>query len=112
MSNVSTDHDLWCDNWRVYQKDLADKYLYEDYLTREQIKVLYKEHPQLLIEVLTCFSTWMKERIVQNPTNTITMMYIPQKDETLEVGKEKRFDLIDAIDAISEALAKQLNYKG
>lgn len=112
MSNVNVNHDLWCDNWRTYEKNLADKYLYEDYLTRAQIRMLYREHPQLLIEILTWFSTWVKERVAQNPTDTFTMSYVPQKDGKLEVGKDKRFDLIDAIDAISEALAKQLDYKG
>ena len=112
LSNVDTNHDLWCDNWRIYQNKLADKYVYQDYLTPEQIKVLYKEHPQLLIEILSYFSTKEKENIARNPSDSITMDFTPLKDEALDITRTKRFDLLDAADAISEVLAKQLNYKG
>ena len=112
MSNVDINHDLWCDNWRIYQRALADKYVYEGYLTREQIKVLYKEHPQLLIEILSYFSIKEKENIARNPSDSITMDFTPRKDEVLDITRTKRFDLLDAVDAISEVLAKQLNYKG
>lgn len=112
MSNVNTVHDLWCNNWRIYQNKLADKYVYESYLTPEQIKVLYKEHPQLLIEILSYFSAKEKENIARNPSDSITMDFTPRKDEVLDITKTKRFDLLDAVDAISEVLAKQLNYKG
>ena len=112
MSNVDTEHNLWCNNWRIYERVLADKYVYEGYLTREQIKVLYKEHPQLLIEILSYFSTKEKENIVRNPLDSITMDFTPRKDEVLDITRTKRFDLLDAVDAISEVLAKQLNYKG
>ena len=111
MSNVDTKHDLWCDNWRIYQNKLADKYVYQDYLTPEQIKVLYKEHPQLLIEILSYFSTKEKENIARNPSDSTTMYFTPRKDEVLDITRTKRFDLLDAVDAISEVLAKQLNYK-
>ena len=112
MSNVDIDHNLWCDNWRIYQNKLADKYVYENYLTREQIKVLYKEHPQLLIEILSYFSAKEKGNIARNPSNSITMYFTPRKDEALDITRTKCFDLLDAADAISEVLAKQLNYKG
>lgn len=112
MSNVDTEHDLWCNNWRIYQRNLADKYVYESYLTREQIKVLYKEHPQLLIEILSYFSTKEKENIARNPSDSITMDFTPRKDEALDITRTKRFDLLDATDAISEVLAKELDYKG
>lgn len=112
MSNMDFSHDSWCNNWRTYQNKLADKYVYQDYLTREQIKVLYKEHPQLLIEILSYFSTKEKENIARNPSDSITMNFTPHKDETLDITRTKCFDLLDAVDAISEVLAKQLNYKG
>lgn len=72
----------------------------------------WKEYPQLLIEILSYFSTKEKENIVRNPSDSITMYFTPRKDEVLDITRTKRFDLLDAVDAISEVLAKQLNYKG
>ena len=40
------------------------------------------------------------------------MYFTPRKDEVLDITRTKHFDLLDAADAISEVLAKQLNYKG
>lgn len=85
---------------------------WNNFLTREQIKVLYREHPQLLLELLLNFSELLKNRVIKDPANSITMSFTPKKDEALDIERTKRFDLIDAVDAINEVLAKQLNYKG
>ena len=100
-------------NWRIYKSNLETKHLDRaDYLGMMESEKFLSTHPDILIEVLCYFSQQLKERIVKNPEDTITMTYTPlNKDGTYHSRESICYDLVELVDEFISLLAIQCNYR-